>query len=93
MQPNKRLQRTHHRRYYYEDKTMNAISVLLTLAAIFSSVIGIGFLFLWLKGIDSILFPGLGILLSTPVIVLLILILEVVLVLLAVLTKSANVSA
>jgi hypothetical protein len=72
---------------------MNAISVLLTLAAIFSSVVGIGFLVLWLKGIDSILLPGLGILISTPVIVLLILILEVALVLLAVLTKSANVSA
>ena len=72
---------------------MNVISVLLTLVAIFSSVVGIGFLVLWLRGIDSILLPGLGIVVATPVIVLLILILEVALVLLAVFTKSANVSA
>ena len=75
------------------DNTMNVISVLLTLVAIFSSVVGIGFLVLWLRGIESILLPGLGIVVATPVIVLLILILEVALVLLAVFTKSANVSA
>jgi hypothetical protein len=76
-----------------EDKNMHLISTFLTLAAIFSSVVGIGFLVIWLRGIDSILLPGPGVLLATPLIVLLILIVEVVLVLLAMITKAASVSA
>jgi hypothetical protein len=51
----------------------------------------VGFLVLWLKGIDSIFLPGLGILVTTPLVVLLILILEVTLVLLAAFAKSATV--
>jgi hypothetical protein len=70
---------------------MNAISMLLTSAAILSSFVVVGFLVLWLKGIDSIFLPGLGILVTTPLVVLLILILEVTLVLLAAFAKSATV--
>jgi hypothetical protein len=68
---------------------MNAISALLILIAILNSALTIGALIMWWKGVDSILFPGLGIIVATPVIVLLLLIVEVVIVLLAILTKTA----
>ena len=67
---------------------MNAISTLLILVATLLSVLTIGALLLWWKGITSILLPGLGIILSTPVIVLLVLIVEVFIVLLATITKT-----
>ena len=76
-----------------KDKNMNLLSMLLTLAAIFSSVIGIGFLVIWLRGIDVILLPGAGVLWATPMIVLLVLIVEALLVLLAMITKAASMSA
>jgi len=47
--------------------------MLLTLAAILKSVLAIALLIIWLRGIDSILFPGLGFVVATPVIVLLLL--------------------
>ncbi len=52
---------------------MNLITMLLTLAAILKSVLAIALLIIWLRGIDSILFPGLGFVVATPVIVLLLL--------------------
>ena len=67
---------------------MNVISMLLTLAAIFSSLVVIGFLVIWIKGINSFLFPGVGVLLATPLIVLSVLIVEFFLVLLAMLTRQ-----
>ena len=71
---------------------MNAISMLLASAAIRSSFVVVGFLVLWLKGIESIFLPGLGIVLTTRLVVLLILILEVTFVLLAAFAKSATVT-
>ena len=71
---------------------MNLITVLLTLVAILNSVFAIAFLIMWLRGIDSILFPGLGFVVATPVIVLLLMIVEGVIVLLAMFTKSASMS-
>ena len=69
---------------------MNAISALLTLAAILISALTIGFLVIWWKGVDSILFPGLGLMVATPMIVLLLLIVEVVVVFLAMLGKAGG---
>jgi hypothetical protein len=71
---------------------MNTISTLLTLAAILTSVLAIGFLIMWLRGVGSIFFPGLGFVVATPLLVLLLLIVEVVIVLLAMFTKSGNVN-
>jgi hypothetical protein len=67
---------------------MNLISVLLICAAILNLLFAIALLGLWLRGINSILLPGLGIIVATPLIVLLLLIVEVGIVLLVILTKS-----
>jgi hypothetical protein len=69
---------------------MKLISVLLTLAAISVSVVGIGFLILWLRGVKVILLPGLGFIVATPVIVFLLLIVAFVFLLLAMLAKSVS---
>ena len=69
---------------------MTLIYALLTLAAILISVLIIGFLVMWWKGVDSIAFPGLGLLVATPLLVLLLLIVEAALVVFAILAKSVG---
>ena len=71
-------------------RAMNAISALLILIAALMSVLTIGVLILWWKGVGSIVLPGLGIIVATPLIVLLLLIVEVVVVLLAILTRTGG---
>ena len=44
----------------------NLIFTLLVLAAVVISVLTIGVLLLWLWGVDTLAFPGLGVLISTP---------------------------
>jgi hypothetical protein len=74
-------------------KTMTLINAFLTLVAILISVLTIGLLIMWWRGVDSIAFPGLGLLIATPVLVLLLLIIEVVVVFIAMLAKSVGASA
>ena len=67
---------------------MNLLLSLLIIAAILTSVFTIGFLVLWWKGVNVIAFPGLGLLVSTPFMVLLLLIVEVVTIVVAILASS-----
>ena len=67
---------------------MSLISVLLTLAAILSSLLAIGFFILWFRGTTLIVLPGLGFIVATSFIALLLLIVAVVALLLAMLTRS-----
>lgn len=69
---------------------MNFVSAFLTLATILCALLAIGFIAIWLKGMKSILLPGLGLILSTPLIVLILLVVAVVTGILAWLTKSAS---
>ena len=69
---------------------MNFLSAILTLAAILCSLFAIGFIAIWLKGIKVIALPGLGLLLATPLIVLILLVVAVVAGILAWVTRSAS---
>lgn len=66
---------------------MKFLSAILTLAAVLCALLAIGFIAIWLKGIKSIFLPGLGLILSTPLIVLILLVVAVVTGILARLTK------
>jgi uncharacterized membrane protein len=66
---------------------MNFLPAILTLAASLCALLAIGFIALWLKGIKSILLPGLGLILATPLIILILLVVAVVAGILAWLTK------
>ena len=72
---------------------MNLIAAFLILAAVIISVLIIGFLVAWWEGVDSIAFPGLGLLIATPLLVLLLLIIEAALILFAILAKSIGAGA
>jgi hypothetical protein len=61
---------------------------LLIIAAILTSVFTIGLLLLWWKGVNTIVLPGMGLIVATPLMVLLLLIVEVVTVLVAILASS-----
>jgi hypothetical protein len=67
--------------------TMNFLSAILILAAILCSLFAIGFIALWLKGIKVIALPGLGLILATPLVILILLIVAVVAGILVWLTK------
>ena len=69
---------------------MNTISALLILVATLISLLTIGALIMWWKGLDTIALPGLGIIVTIPLVILLLLIVEVVIVLLAIFTKTAG---
>lgn len=66
---------------------MNFLSAILILAAILCSLFAIGFIALWLKGIKVIALPGLGLILATPLIILILLVVAAVAGILAWLTK------
>ena len=57
--------------------------ILSTLAALFILILFIVALGLWMKGASSLVLPGLGIIVATPLILILLLFLETVFVLLA----------
>ena len=67
---------------------MGFLLTLLISAAILTSFITIGVLVLWWKGVTAIVLPGMGLLVATPLMVLLLLIVEVVIVLVAMLAGS-----
>ncbi len=69
---------------------MNLILTLLIIAAILTSVFTIGVLVLWWKGVNAIALPGMGLIVATPLMVLLLLIVEMVTVLVAILASSQS---
>ena len=58
----------------------NLIFILLILAAVVISLLTIGLLLLWLWGVDTLAFPGLGLLVATPLFVVLLTLLQLVVV-------------
>ncbi len=68
---------------------MNALATLLALVAIGISALIVLLLVLWMKGADSIALPGLGLILATPLLILLLLVVEIILVILSVFTKAS----
>jgi hypothetical protein len=54
----------------------NLIFTLLILAAVVISLLTIGMLLLWLRGADTLAFPGLGLLVATPLFVVLLTLLQ-----------------
>ena len=71
-----------------EVRAVNLLLTLLISAAILTSVFTIGTLVLWWKGVNAIALPGTGLIVATPLMVLLLLIVEVVIVLVAILAGS-----
>jgi hypothetical protein len=67
---------------------VNLLFTLLIIAAILTSVFTIGALALWWKGVKVILLPGIGLMVATPYLVLLLLIVEVLIVFVAILASS-----
>jgi hypothetical protein len=67
---------------------VNLLLTLLIIAAILTAVFTIGVLLLWWKGVNAIALPGIGLIVATPFMVLLLLIVEVVTVLVAILASS-----
>ncbi len=61
--------------------------MLLTLAAVLSSLLAIGFFILWLRGTTLIALPGLGLIVATSFVALLLLIVAVVALLFAMVTR------
>jgi hypothetical protein len=62
----------------------NLIFTLLILAAVAICLLTVGMLLLWLWGADSLAFPGLGLLVATPVFVLLLTLLQLIVVVAAI---------
>lgn len=62
---------------------LNLLLILLILIAIAVLIAIIGVLGLWMRGADSIAFPGLGIIVATPLLLILLSIVELMLVVLA----------
>ena len=62
----------------------NLLFTLLVLAAVVISLLTIGMLLLWLWGVDSLAFPGLGLLVATPLFVVLLTLLQLVVVVAAI---------
>ncbi|MFN2480333.1 MAG: hypothetical protein ABR554_02455, partial [Pyrinomonadaceae bacterium] len=61
--------------------------------AILTSLLATGILILWWKGVDMIALPGLGLIVGTPIIVLLLLVAEIALVILAVFGRAVRANA
>ena len=71
---------------------MNLVAALLVITGIIISFLATGFLIIWLRGVGLFMFPGLGFVVSTPFVAVLLLIAEIVVVLLAIVAKSASVN-
>ena len=61
----------------------NLVLVLLIIIAAVILVAIIGLLGVWMKGADSIALPGLGIIIATPLLLILLIVVELILVILA----------
>lgn len=72
---------------------MNLIFGFLILVAIVVSILAIILLVGWWKGSDSIVFPGLGIIIATPLLAVLLLIAEATIILIASLVRSLGARA
>ena len=72
---------------------MNLLFSLLICAAVLTSILTIGVLILWWKGVGVIALPGLGLIVATSLLVFLLLIVEAAIVFAAVLVKSRGGSA
>ena len=72
---------------------LNFIFAALVLMAAFLSLLIIGALLLWLRGISVIALPGLGILLGMPFLIVVLLIIELVAVIAAIFVSSLRASA
>ncbi len=57
--------------------------ILSVITAVLTLIIFIGVLGIWMKGADSLAFPGLGLVVATPVVLVLLLVFESLMVLLA----------
>lgn len=66
----------------------NFIFTLLILMAVFISLLIMGSLFMWLKGSSSIAFPGLGIIVATPLVTILLIVIELIVVVIAMFVSS-----
>lgn len=72
---------------------MNIISTILVLIAIIITLLTLLALFGWLCGVDNILLPGLGLVISIPALIVLLLILDVSVIIVATLVKKSNQNA
>jgi hypothetical protein len=63
---------------------VNILLTLLVFVAILISILTIGFLILWVKGVEVIALPGLGVIIATPLIVGVLLVIEMVIVVVAI---------
>lgn len=66
---------------------MNLLLTILIGMAILISILTIGVLVLWWKGVEVIALPGLGVIIATPLIAGLLLVIEIVIVVVAILAK------
>lgn len=62
----------------------NLIFTLLVLAGVVVSLLIIGSLVIWMRGINVIALPGLGIMIATPLVTLLLIVLQFILIILAI---------
>ena len=72
---------------------MTLLVTLLMWAAILISASTIGILIMWWRGMDVIALPGLGLIVATPIIVLLLLMAEIALVILAIFGRAVRANA
>lgn len=73
-------------------KRMNLVANLLILVAMLLSALTVTFLIAWLRGSSAVAFPGLGIVVATPLVIALFLIIEFGVILIAALIKpTANI--
>ena len=71
---------------------MSLVVTLLIWAAVLASALAACLLLLWWRGVDVIALPGLGLIVGTPLAVLLLLMAEVALVILAIFVRSVSVN-
>ena len=71
----------------------NFIFTSLVLLAAFISLLTIGALFMWLRGASAIVLPDLGIIFGTPLLIILLIIIELVAVIAAIFSSGLRASA
>ncbi len=64
---------------------MNVLFVLLISVAITTGLVTLGLLFIWLKGADSLVFPGAGFVITTPAAIILLNLIQLLIVVVAML--------
>lgn len=69
---------------------MNLLAAFLVWVAILTSVLTVGLLLAWWRGVDMLALPGLGIIVALPLVVLLLLLAEVATVVVAMFVRGAG---